>query len=73
MLYCYTGEVDQDGKICGYGSAFSQDFPENTFEGTHFNDKPHGICKSFCRNLAALLTSVFTGIERHPGIKTTTE
>ena len=24
MTYFYTGEVDQDGKACGYGSAYNQ-------------------------------------------------
>ena len=71
MTYFYTGEVDQDGKACGYGSAYNQvdsdwevegeecPYPQETYEGTLFNDKPHGICKSLFKILSAFLTSFF--------------
>ena len=37
--YEYTGEVDQDGKLCGYGTAFQIDQADSTeIKGTWFND-----------------------------------
>ena len=40
--YDYEGEVDQDGKACGIGVANGT----MRYEGTFFNGKAHGICKS---------------------------
>ena len=34
--YHYEGEVDEQGQACGFGNA-------GDFDGTYFNNKPHGI------------------------------
>ena len=42
----YTGEADQEGKLCGHGIAFSVDNPNVRYEGTFRDDKFFGISKS---------------------------
>ena len=39
----YTGEVDQKGNLCGFGSYIPIDFPHLRYEGTFLNDDWHGI------------------------------
>ena len=39
----YEGEVDLEGKACGYGLYGNREI--YVFEGTFFNGKMHGICK----------------------------
>ena len=41
--YSYSGELDSDGKACGYGIAVSDD--TETLSGTFLNNKIHGIGK----------------------------
>ena len=40
MKYKYTGEVDEDGKACGFGKAITDKL---TVAGTFFNDNPEGV------------------------------
>ena len=41
--HTYTGEVDQDNKLCGYGTASKEDCSYARYEGTFFNNDNHGI------------------------------
>ena len=41
--YEYTGEVDQDGKLCGSGFYVPVGAPHIKYEGTFYNDVEHGI------------------------------
>ena len=43
--FIYTGEVDQDGFICGEGVAFDQKVKQFKYEFTCLNGEQHGICK----------------------------
>ena len=40
----YVGEVDINGKACGYGIAFSEDRSVK-YGGTFWEGQVHGICK----------------------------
>ena len=61
----YTGEVDQNDKMCGYGIAIPVPQPEIPgderrrgcrWEGTFFNDKAHGISKSHLKKTLPLFS-----------------
>ena len=41
----YTGEVDENSKPCGFGSASEIDNPDRTIDGTWLNGFDHGISK----------------------------
>ena len=41
----YTGEVDQEGRVCGEGVAIRLDMPHLKYRMTCLNGKEHGICK----------------------------
>ena len=43
--YDYEGEIDEQGKACGYGIAVSVKEPDSRWEGTFQNDLPHGFCR----------------------------
>ena len=48
--YAYTGEVDKEGKACGFGTAVKMDArvdKTKKYTGTFLNDKLHGISKIF--------------------------
>ena len=45
----YTGEVDQEGNLCGEGKAFCET-NSSRMKGTFFDNKEHGIGKSLCLN-----------------------
>lgn len=47
VLCTYTGEVDQNGNVCGSGVAISVENPNQKYELTSFDGRAHGICKSF--------------------------
>ena len=40
----YVGEIDKNGKACGYGTASSKEDARNKSFGTFYDDKEHGIC-----------------------------
>ena len=45
--FIYKGEVDSEGKACGYGIAKWDNMQK--IVGTWYDDKPHGISKkNFC-------------------------
>ena len=44
-LWRYTGEVDQEGKACGFGTAVSIDNPDKRYTGTFANGLIHGLGK----------------------------
>lgn len=39
----YSGEIDAEGRACGYGVAVFQDDPNVKYKGTWLDDKYHGI------------------------------
>ena len=39
----YTGELNEENKCCGRGKASG---PLLDYEGTFFDDNPHGVCES---------------------------
>ena len=44
----YVGEVDSNGRACGFGTAIARvnkDVYPIKLEGTWFEDKPHGVMK----------------------------
>ena len=55
--YIYTGEVNQEGAVCGEGSAFQKEIPENKLRGTFLDGMNHGISKSICKIYTTLFTS----------------
>ena len=40
--FTYTGELDQEGRACGYGKAVKE--PSHYYEGTWKDDVIHGLC-----------------------------
>ena len=42
QLWEYTGEIDLDGRACGFGSASCG---EQIIEATFFDDLLEGVCK----------------------------
>ena len=46
LEYLYTGEVDKNGKLCGYGVATRIDAPHIKLEGTFYKNREHGLGKS---------------------------
>ena len=45
----YTGEVDQNGLVCGEGVAIEEgEGKRYKYEFTCLNGEEHGICKLFC-------------------------
>ena len=66
--YCYTGEVDQEDKLCGYGAGHWKKHPTIKSEGTYFDNKSHGISESISLQkmacfLFALQAYVFLSFE----------
>ena len=43
--YQYVGELDPQGKACGYGIATRVDDATWRYEGTFLDDKLEGLCK----------------------------
>ena len=41
--YNYTGEMDLQGRACGFGEARDCEFPDLVYHGTFLNDEKHGL------------------------------
>ena len=48
LKYLYTGEVDLQDNVCGFGTAIDVDWPEDKIEGTFLNGESHGLSMSLC-------------------------
>ena len=47
--YDYRGELDREGRACGYGIAVRTNDSTWRYEGTFLDDKIEGLCKcSMC-------------------------
>ena len=44
MICKYKGDLDSEGKACGFGEAINISSYDG-FVGTFFNDRPHGLRK----------------------------
>ena len=42
-MWIYKGELDLDGKVCGFGKTYNEKYPNYTTEGTFVNERQHGI------------------------------
>ena len=43
--WLYSGELDIYGKACGIGQLATTVKPYYVYDGTFYNDRPHGFCK----------------------------
>ena len=46
LEYLFTGEVDEDGNLCGHGIATRIDASHIKIEGTFLDDREHGVSMS---------------------------